>query len=64
MLGTVGTQEDQLRAERDDRDDRLSRIESALDSVKCSAPEYRAPRVHSLITACDREIRGWREGER
>ncbi len=42
--------------------ERLHRIESALDSVKCSAPEYRAPRMHSLVTVCDREIREWKAG--
>lgn len=64
MLGTVSTDTNQLRAERDELRERLHRIESALDSVKCAVPEYRAPRIHSLVTVCDREIRSWREGER
>ena len=61
MLGTVSNETDRLRAELDDLKERFHRIESALDSVKCAAPEYREPRIHSLVTVCDREIRDWRK---
>ena len=57
MLETVGTDTDELRAERDDLREQLHRVKQIAESIAYVAPEMADQRRTEIVSSIRRELR-------